>query len=52
MKTSLTILLTLCLLCGCAVGPNYQRPVYPTPSTFRGEGPGIPTQPAEASFGD
>jgi multidrug efflux system outer membrane protein len=52
MKIIVTILLTLCLLCGCAVGPDYQRPEYPTPSTFRGEGPGIPTQPAEASFGD
>ena len=52
MKTSLTILLTLLLICGCAVGPDYQRPGYPTPSTFRGEGPGIPTLPAEASFGD
>ncbi len=51
MRTCLTILL-LILLCGCAVGPDYQRPGYPEPSTFRGEGPGIPTQPAGASFGD
>ena len=52
MKTSLIILLSLWIICGCAVGPNYQRPEYPAPSTFRGEGPGIPTQPAGASFGD
>ena len=52
MRTSLTILLMLLLICGCAVGPDYQRPAYPVPATFRGEGPGIPTQPAEASFGD
>ena len=52
MRTSLTILLTLVLLYGCAVGPDYQRPGYPVPPTFRGEGAGIPTQPAEASFGD
>ena len=52
MKTSLIILLSLWIMCGCAVGPNYQRPEYPVPSTFRGEGPGIPTQPAGASFGD
>ena len=52
MRTSLTILLTLLLICGCAVGPDYQRPGYPVPPTYRGEGPGIPTQPAEASFGD
>jgi outer membrane protein, multidrug efflux system len=52
MRTSLTILLTLLLVYGCAVGPDYQRPGYPVPSAYRGEGPGIPTQPAEASFGD
>ena len=51
MRAYLTILL-LILVCGCAVGPDYQRPGYPEPSTFRGEGPGIPTRPAEASFGD
>ena len=38
MKTSLIIMLTLCLLCGCAVGPNYHRPVYPMPDTFPGPG--------------
>lgn len=52
MKIIVTILLTLCLLCGCAVGPDYQRPGYPVPSGFRGEGPGIPSQPVEGSFGD
>ena len=52
MRTSLSILLTLWLIYGCAVGPDYQRPDYPTPASFRGEGPGIPTQGAEASFGD
>jgi outer membrane protein, multidrug efflux system len=52
MRTRLIAFLMLILLCGCAVGPNYQRPGYPAPPTFRGEGPGIPTQPAEASFGD
>ena len=52
MRTSLTILLTLWLIYGCAVGPDYQRPAYPVPDNFRGQGPDIPTQPAEASFGD
>jgi multidrug efflux system outer membrane protein len=37
---------------GCAVGPDYQRPEYPTPANFRGEGPDIPQEPAAASFGD
>jgi len=52
MNTRLTILFTLMLICGCAVGPDYQRPAYPVPDQFRGQGPDIPTQPAEASFGD
>jgi multidrug efflux system outer membrane protein len=52
MRASLTILLTLLLIYGCAVGPDYQRPAYPVPDNFRGQGPDIPTQPAETSFGD
>ena len=52
MRTRLIAFLMLLLMCGCMVGPNYQRPGYPVPSTYRGEGPGIPTRPAEASFGD
>ena len=51
MRTRLIFLLIM-LICGCAVGPNYHRPGYPVPPAFRGEGPDIPTQPAEASFGD
>jgi multidrug efflux system outer membrane protein len=51
MKPSL-ILLLLLSLCGCLVGPDYQRPDYPVPSAYRGEGPGIPNQPADLSFGD
>ncbi|MEW6658984.1 MAG: efflux transporter outer membrane subunit [Thermodesulfobacteriota bacterium] len=51
MRTRLTILLFI-LICGCAVGPDYQRPGYPVPSNYRGEGPDIPTQPAAVSFGD
>jgi hypothetical protein len=35
------IILLLMLICGCAVGPDYQRPGYPVPPDFRGEGPGI-----------
>jgi multidrug efflux system outer membrane protein len=48
----LLIILLLILMCGCAVGPDYQRPDYPTPANFRGQGPDIPKEPAEASFGD
>jgi multidrug efflux system outer membrane protein len=52
MRTRLTVFLMLMLICGCAVGPDYQRPAYPVPDNFRGQGPDIPTQPAEASFGN
>ncbi len=52
MRTWLIALLTLGLLWGCKVGPNYQRPPYPTPETFRGQGPDLPAQPAGVSFGD
>ena len=51
MKPCLILLLFLSI-CGCLVGPDYQRPYYSAPDTFRGEGPGIPTQPADLSFGD
>ena len=51
MKPSL-ILLLLLSICGCLVGPDYQRPDYPVPDAYRGEGPPIPTQPADVSFGD
>ena len=49
MKPSL-ILLLLLSICGCLVGPDYQRPDYPVPDTFRGEGPGIPTQAGRRLF--
>ena len=52
MNIFVPILLTLWLCCGCAVGPNYQRPHYDVPADYRGAGPGIPTQPADTSFGD
>ncbi len=53
MKVSLIICLTLLLVAGCAVGPDYERPAYPVPQKFRGEGPGIPaTAQSQVSFGD
>ncbi len=51
MRTRLIIFLMI-MVCGCAVGPDYQRPGYPVPPDYRGEGPDIPKQPAEVSFGD
>jgi outer membrane protein, multidrug efflux system len=50
MKLGL-LLLPLILLSGCLVGPEYQRPSYPVPEKYRGEGPGIPTQTGGESFG-
>lgn len=52
MKTWLATSLMLMLLGGCAVGPDYQRPGYPVPESFRGQGPEIPKEPADTSFGD
>jgi NodT family efflux transporter outer membrane factor (OMF) lipoprotein len=51
MTTWLTFFLVALVISGCAVGPDYKRPDYQVPAAYRGEGPDIPTQPAEASFG-
>jgi outer membrane protein, multidrug efflux system len=37
--------LAMAFLCGCTVGPNYQRPKLATPSQFR-----APTPPSEQAF--
>jgi multidrug efflux system outer membrane protein len=52
MRTWLATALMLMLLWGCAVGPDYRRPGYPVPERFRGQGPELPKEPADASFGD
>ena len=44
------IAITLCLLCGCTVGPNYQRPKLATPTQFRAPEP-LPA-PQAASIAD
>ncbi len=51
MNLCAAFLTLLVLAGGCAVGPNYQRPRYPVPEAFRGEGPGIPTQRPELPLG-
>src|SRR5687767_14917657 len=43
-----TIVAVALLLSGCAVGPNYKRPVVALPDQFRG----APAPAAEASIGD
>jgi outer membrane protein, multidrug efflux system len=52
MKTRLALLWVVILTIGCAVGPNYQRPEYPVPQTFRGEAPETQVPPGEVSFGE
>ena len=42
MKARWLMLLVPFLLAGCLVGPDYQRPGYPVPAAFRGEGPEAP----------
>jgi multidrug efflux system outer membrane protein len=52
MRTCSVLLIALLLAGGCLVGPDYERPPYPSPEKFRGEGPGIPSQAMETSFGE
>jgi multidrug efflux system outer membrane protein len=52
MRTRFFALLLLLLGAGCAVGPDYQRPGYPVPPTFRGQGPEPAPVALDASFGD
>src|ERR1051325_8814227 len=40
-------LVILFLLCGCAVGPNYQRPAVDSPAVFRGD-----SAPTNTCFAD
>jgi outer membrane protein, multidrug efflux system len=35
IKHGLAVAVTLCILGGCAVGPNYKRPVVDTPAAYR-----------------
>jgi multidrug efflux system outer membrane protein len=49
-KSPIAPALTAVLLSGCAVGPNYQRPAIPAPTTFRGPDP--TTKSDSASLAD
>src|SRR5438874_5523015 len=42
----------LILLAGCAVGPNYKKPVASLPATYRGLTPEEATKTPSASIGD
>jgi hypothetical protein len=39
MRAVFTFLTFGLLLCGCAVGPNYQRPAIDAPGAYRGDNP-------------
>jgi outer membrane protein, multidrug efflux system len=41
-----------CLLAGCAVGPNYKRPLVSAPSTFQGEAASEPESLADLAWWD
>ncbi|HMD21169.1 MAG TPA: efflux transporter outer membrane subunit [Alloacidobacterium sp.] len=47
-----SILLAAFMLSGCAVGPNYHRPVVQTPPAFHGSDQSQQTEPQTASFAD
>src|SRR5580692_6877906 len=45
-------ILVSALIAGCAVGPNYHRPVVQTPAAYRDLSEGSPVQPQAASIAD
>jgi multidrug efflux system outer membrane protein len=52
MRRLIVLCLVMLLLSGCAVGPNYKRPIVDVPSVYRGSMPQAPAQPAAESLGD
>jgi outer membrane protein, multidrug efflux system len=51
MRTrTLTAIMLLLSLCGCKVGPNYQRPAVDVPGQHRGLAPNLPPQTPNQSF--
>jgi outer membrane protein, multidrug efflux system len=51
MRTrTLSALMLLLSLCGCKVGPNYQRPTVDVPGQYRGLAPNLPPQPTNQTF--
>jgi multidrug efflux system outer membrane protein len=49
MRT-LSAMMLLLSVCGCKVGPNYQRPTVDVPGQYRGLAPNLPPQPANPPF--
>lgn len=52
MKKCVALLSALLLAYGCAVGPNYKRPVVRVPDTYRGSAPEEAAKTQAASIGD
>jgi multidrug efflux system outer membrane protein len=53
MRTRGSIGLVLLLsLCGCKLGPNYNRPALDVPGQYRGTAPVLPQQPGGVPFGE
>jgi NodT family efflux transporter outer membrane factor (OMF) lipoprotein len=52
MRVIAALSLVLMVLAGCMLGPDYKRPEYPVPASYRGQGPGVPSKPVDSSFGD
>jgi outer membrane protein, multidrug efflux system len=51
MRTrTLSAIMLLLSVCGCKVGPNYQRPTVDVPGQYRGVAPNLPPQAANSSF--
>lgn len=48
--SALALLCGLCLLSGCAVGPNYKRPTVDSPTAFRTESPATNRPYAELAW--
>jgi multidrug efflux system outer membrane protein len=48
----LALLMLLCVLTGCAVGPKYKRPTINAPTIYRGETPGVAPSASVQSLGN
>jgi outer membrane protein, multidrug efflux system len=49
---TLSAMMLLLSVCGCKVGPNYQRPTVDVPGQYRGLAPNLPAQQTNQSFAE
>jgi multidrug efflux system outer membrane protein len=49
---TLSAMMLLLSVCGCKVGPNYQRPTVDVPGQYRGLAPNLPPQQTNPSFAE